>query len=71
MAVDDAARQGYLRANLIRLARLEADEPGAIDEVVKTIEAQRLAGERWRKNQALGKVIEDLIDAVLKEEFKN
>jgi hypothetical protein len=67
----DAARQADLRTNLIHLARLEADDPGAIDEVVKRIEAERLAGERWRDNQALGKLVELLIDEVLKDALKD
>jgi hypothetical protein len=67
----DPIRQSRLRTNLIQLAKFEADEPGAIDGLVKEMEAKRNAAERWRGNQELGKIVEELIEAVLEEEFRD
>ncbi|WP_316207559.1 sacsin N-terminal ATP-binding-like domain-containing protein [Bradyrhizobium sp. SZCCHNR3118] len=55
-----------LRRRLAQLARLAAQHPGAVAQLIENIEAHHEADQRWRQNQKLGKIVEDLIGARLK-----
>ena len=43
-----------------------AGHPGAVAQLIEDIEAHHEADKRWRENQKLGKIVEDLIGARLK-----
>ncbi|WP_257169706.1 ATP-binding protein [Bradyrhizobium sp. SRS-191] len=55
-----------LRRRLAQLARLAAQHPGAVARLIEDIEAHHEADQRWRQNQKLGKIVEELIGARLK-----
>jgi hypothetical protein len=55
-----------LRRRLAQLARLAAQHPGAVTRLIKDIEAHHEADQRWRENQKLGKMVEDMIQERLK-----
>ena len=60
------AQSTELRRRLAQLARLAAQHPGAVAQLIQDIEAHHEADKRWRENQKLGKIVEDLIAARLK-----
>jgi hypothetical protein len=55
-----------LRRRLAQLARLAVQHPGAVAQLIQDIEAHHEADKRWRENQKLGKMVEDLIKERLK-----
>jgi hypothetical protein len=55
-----------LRRRLAQLARMAIQHPGAVAKLMQDIEAHRAADERWRENQKLGKMVEELIQKRLR-----
>jgi hypothetical protein len=55
-----------LRRRLAQLARLAAQHPGAVAQLILDIEAHHDADQRWQANQRLGKMVEELVQARLK-----
>jgi hypothetical protein len=59
-------RSSELRRRLAQLARLAVQHPRAVAQLMQDIEAHHEADKRWRENQRLGKMVEDLIEKRLK-----
>jgi hypothetical protein len=55
-----------LRRRLAQLARLAAQHPGAVAQLIQDIEAHHEADQRWQANQKLGKIVEELVQVRLK-----
>jgi hypothetical protein len=55
------AQSAELRRQLAQLARLATQHPGAVTRLIEKIEAHQEADRRWRANQKLGKMVEDMI----------
>jgi hypothetical protein len=62
----DQSQRSELRRQLALLARLAAQHPDTVTQLIQNIEARQEANKRWRENQKLGKIVEDLIGARLK-----
>jgi hypothetical protein len=62
----DQSQRSELRRQLALLARLAAQHPGAVTQLIEDVEAHHEADKRWQENQKLGKMVEDLIQARLK-----
>ena len=62
----DQSQRSELRRQLAQLARLAAQHPDTVTQLIQNIEAHHEADKRWRENQKLGKIVEKLIEARLK-----
>ncbi len=62
----DQSQRSELRRQLAQLARLAAQHPGTVTQLIQNVEARQVAEKRWRENQKLGKMVEDLIEVRLK-----
>jgi hypothetical protein len=63
------SQSSELRRQFAQLARLAIQHPGAVTQLIQDIEAHHEADKRWRENQKLGKIVEDLIGERLKSMF--
>jgi hypothetical protein len=66
LSAADQSQRSELRRQLALLARLSAQHPDTVTRLIQNIEAHQEADKRWRENQKLGKIVEDLIGARLK-----
>ena len=60
------SQSAELRRKLAQLARLAAQHPGAVTQLIEDIEAHHEADKRWQANQKLGKMVEELVQTRLK-----
>ena len=65
LATSDTQR-AELRRKLAQLTRLASEHPDTVTRLMQDIEAHSAADKRWRGNQQLGKVVEDLVRNRLK-----
>jgi hypothetical protein len=65
----DQPQRSELRRQLAQLARMAAQHPGTATQLIRDIEAHHEADKRWRENQKLGRIVEELIGARLKSHF--
>ena len=60
------SQSSELRRKFAQLARLAIQHPGAVARLMQDIEAHHDADQRWRENQKLGQIVEELIQMRLK-----
>jgi hypothetical protein len=60
------SQSSELRRRFAQLARLAVQHPEAVTRLMQDIEAHHEADKRWRENQKLGKMIEELVRAQLR-----
>ena len=60
------SQSSELRRKFAQLARLAIQHPGAVARLMQMIEAHHDADQRWRENQKLGQIVEELIQMRLK-----
>lgn len=65
LAANESQRPG-LRRQLAQLAKLAMQHPDTVTQLMEDIAAHNEAGKRWRENQKLGKIVEELIGMRLK-----
>jgi hypothetical protein len=65
LAANESQRPG-LRRQLAQLAKLAMQHPDTVAQLMEDIAAHHEASKRWRENQKLGKIVEELIAARLK-----